>query len=965
MTAAAITFTPSDGAVGTNVTVNGTNFVSTNTILTFKFDGTTPVSTNCVGQAIAGGSWSGWFIVPTHAGGVVTVEATTDSDDVTNTFTIDAKIVLAPASGYVGNTGVQVTGTGFSASTNMSAFTFNGSGSVTNTVTSQVTDSNGGFVGTFTVPAAPKGLRACVATDLNAVTASANYTVAPKISIPQSHYPVGTAGVVVTGTGFSALTAITNLAYDSIAVPTETVTSQTTNANGGFAGTFTTPVHAKGLYTLIVADGAPDSASTNLTTDPSIATNATAVVGQTNIPVTGTGFTATDALVSVTVGGTNATFVATNVASNGSFATNYTMPVVPYGLQPVVVTTADDTAGTNITIVETVSLSADGKVGQVITVNGSGWTASGSMTNFTFAGSNAVTNTIVSTNIGADGTWSAHFTVPPKGQGTYALVFEDSGGVLMTMLAAFTVDSVITLNPGSGIVGTAITIQGSGFTNGDNVIVSFGGTNVTTSPSPLPVGSNSGFSGTFNALAHAAGAVTVEAKDAHTGDATNTFTIHPALVPNPNHAINGRPLTNVTGSGFTSGATIASIQVSGVAVTTNTVVGQVVASDGSWTGTFTVPLLVAGGASQEIEVADISDGTVTVPFTIDPSLPQPAPGVHNIVGTTGIVVRGAGFIAGAHITGLTLGGVTATTNAVGKVVGADGTWNATFTVPHVGLGAQVLEVTDNHPETVDGSFTVDPSITVFATNGVVGTTVTVTGTGFTASDTIGTFTFGGSTALTNTVFGASIDAYGNWSGTFVVPAHSKGTVSVVAGDTHTGSASVNFIVNPLIVLNPTSGLDGTNVTVTGTGFTAADPILTFTIGGITPATESCIGTVVASNGSWSGTFLVPPLPDGPQTVSAHTAHETVTAAFNESTTVVGIEMVTEDVLSDQGEVMWSVTHALSGVQLVTAPAFEDEKVVEYDNSGGATHTETMQVEETSDTNSPGSTITKKIVVQHS
>jgi hypothetical protein len=105
------------------------------------------------------------------------------------------------------------------------------------------------------------------------------------------------------------------------------------------------------------------------------------------------------------------------------------------------------------------------------------------------------------------------------------------------------------------------------------------------------------------------------------------------------------------------------------------------------------------------------------------------------------------------------------------------------------------------------------------TSGVIGTTVTITGTGFTGATAV---TFNGTAATDVTV-------NSDTSITAVVPTGATtGAIAVTAGGV-TGTSGTNFTVNAsptptITTFNPTTGAVGSTVTITGTGFTGASAV---------------------------------------------------------------------------------------------------------------------------------------------
>ena len=107
-----------------------------------------------------------------------------------------------------------------------------------------------------------------------------------------------------------------------------------------------------------------------------------------------------------------------------------------------------------------------------------------------------------------------------------------------------------------------------------------------------------------------------------------------------------------------------------------------------------------------------------------------------------VIVSGTGFAASSIITITYNGnGITyPTSNGVGSFA-------AMFAVPSSVPGIYTVQATDGSGNTAYASFTVTSGITLSPTSGVVGTTVTVSGSSFAASSTI-TIKFAGATQTT-------------------------------------------------------------------------------------------------------------------------------------------------------------------------------------------------------------------------
>ncbi len=152
----------------------------------------------------------------------------------------------------------------------------------------------------------------------------------------------------------------------------------------------------------------------------------------------------------------------------------------------------------------------------------------------------------------------------------------------------------------------------------------------------------------------------------------------------------------------------------------------------------------------------------------------------------------------------------------------------------------------------NSSFTVvpTPSITSLSpTTGPAGTSVTVTGTNFGATQGTGTLTFNGTQATTIT----------SWNATSIVAPVPTGatTGNVVVNASGVNSNGSNFTVIPtptITSLSPTSGAVAASVTITGTNFGATQGTSTVTFNG-----------TVATPGSWNATSIVVPVPTGATT----------------------------------------------------------------------------------------------------
>jgi len=244
-----ITVSPTSGAVGDTVTINGTGFAASSPI-TFYFD---DVSVGTATYTNLNGSFTNnTFTIPSTSRGSHTIKAQDASGNYAiATFTVAHKITITPTSGVSGIS-VTVSGTGFGANRPITIKYNNNL--VTTTPASITTDANGSFSASFTVLASIAGTYKVDATD-GTNTASANFVSTTDATISQttSEAAPGYVGMplTITGTGFKPNATVT-VTYTSDPVTLATVP---TDANGNFSVKVTIPPSAGGSHAITVTDG--------------------------------------------------------------------------------------------------------------------------------------------------------------------------------------------------------------------------------------------------------------------------------------------------------------------------------------------------------------------------------------------------------------------------------------------------------------------------------------------------------------------------------------------------------------------------------------------------------------------------------------------------------------------------------------------------------------------------------------
>lgn len=223
----------------------------------------------------------------------------------------------------------------------------------------------------------------------------------------------------------------------------------------------------------------------------------------------------------------------------------------------------------------------------------------------------------------------------------------------------------------------------------------------------------------------------------------------------------------------------------------------------------------------------------TPAFAVAPTVTAVNPPSGSPVGGYSVVVSGTNF-NNPTVSGVTVGGIN-----VGFTVNNDTT--LTITTMPAGSGTVDILVTNadgTSENTGADNFTYTQAPSISGLNPAIGpiaggTSVTITGVGFTGATSV---TFGGDSAVFSFTNDTTIVA--------TAPAHSAGTVDVVVTtplgpSDNTTADDYTYTAAPVVTgLSPTSGptAGGTSVTITGVSFTGATGV---TFGG-TPAVFSFI-----------------------------------------------------------------------------------------------------------------------------
>jgi hypothetical protein len=455
---------PTSGTVGTQVTINGSNFASSQSCCYVYFNGT--------GASV--NSWGSTQVVATVPSGattgpvsIVVTGAFGSNDNVIFTMPNPLVASLSPASGPVGAQ-VQVNGSGFGSTQGSSTVSFNGANAaVTSWSDSQILATVPNSTSTGPVKVTVGGVASNKGVDYNVPP--------PQITgISPASGGVGTQ-VTITGSNFQAQPT-TGYVYFNGSLAT-TVSWNNTQIVASISSGMTTggvKVDVNGVYSnqdFVFTIPNPVVAGFSPGGGP---------VG-TSVQINGSGFGATQGSSTVTFDGT--------AAAVSSWSDSQIVATAPSGAPtgPIFVTEAGiaarSTAYFNVSNINVNSVSPTaGPTGTQVTVSGVGFGSSQGSSTLSFNGTSA---TSIST-----WTDSQIVATVPSSSTTGPVKVVNSGASSNTTIN-FTVDNVVvtSVNPATAPAGTQAQINGSGFgsTQGSVTINNYSASVVNWSASQITV----------------------------------------------------------------------------------------------------------------------------------------------------------------------------------------------------------------------------------------------------------------------------------------------------------------------------------------------------------------------------------------------------------------------------------------------------------------------------------------------
>lgn len=444
------------------------------------------------------------------------------------------------------------------------------------------------------------------------------------VSLSISSGPPGTL-LTVTGSNYTANSTFTVIFANG------SVATGFVSASGTINTSFFVPVLPRGAYAVGISTNASDTNQSvpNFTVSPLLSLVTPIGGGGDLLGVSGKGMAASTTVTVYFDGVAMATVTSDTL---GSFSTSFTVPTTVAGLHSV--TAGDYTgvgSGVNFTVLPKLTISeASLTVNSTFTVTGTGFAASSPVT--FLLDDVDLTRTVNTNTVG--GFTMGNLSLPETTAGTHTLRVHDASSNSATV--TITVNPAVTVSPENGTAGTAITLNGKGFSANTPLRITWSGQTISTSPVTVTTDFKGSFTANLNALPGASTAYAVAASDG-TNLASASFVIKPTGSINPASGPVGAPVT-IKGQGFKASG--------GVTISYDNFLAASVSADATGNLSATIQVLPSGAGEHKITVTDQTN-TLTFQFrVVSTATLNPANGV---IGTD-VTVSGAGFAPSRPIT---------------------------------------------------------------------------------------------------------------------------------------------------------------------------------------------------------------------------------------------------------------------------------------------------------------------------
>ena len=472
---------PQSGIVGTKVTILGTGYDNGEQV---RIDfGTHPTITTII--ASPNGTFSTTFIVSTQQTGTTNIigKGNLSLQDAYNSFDIYPNIVfLAPGSGPVG-TEITISATGYRFAT-LIQLDFGTHPQIKAIPVGEIT-ANGTFSTTFIVDTQPIGTQfikpQIVAAEsyYNGRYAITEFIITPKIIVVNPSRGVVDTVVTVEGTGFAGGSSPEVIQIDF--GTHQTITTAMSSTNGTFSVTFTidtqpaltTMITATGLNSIITLSYALATSTFFIEAEITFITPTIDVVGGV-VTLIGEGYGSETVRIDF---GTHQTITTTIASENGTFSVTFIISTQEWGTKVVTAQgNASQNLDTTIFVIQSNIISIDrpeGHVDELLTIKGTGY-KNGDVLTIHFG----TKQTITTTAVGSNGTFSVSFIINPQPYGTKVItVLPESPAMVNTVI--FIIRTQINkVDPSSGPpsgteIPTIIVVNGDGFTAGETITIRY------------------------------------------------------------------------------------------------------------------------------------------------------------------------------------------------------------------------------------------------------------------------------------------------------------------------------------------------------------------------------------------------------------------------------------------------------------------------------------------------------------
>ncbi len=904
----AITATPSEVAQSGELTVSGTGFGAGEavTVTLPEKDGVGPITVPNV-QVGENGSFNATLIVPANyplGSADITAEGPVSDTAATTPIQIvasgPAAITADPAQVPQGAS-TTITGTGYGAgeALTVSLPAADPAAAVSLPVTA---NSAGQFSAVLTVPK-NHPVATGVTVSVNGPDHQAETPIdvtkgdwATTISLSPTTVPQNSAATV-SGTGFAAGESVTVTLPEKDGVgPVNATTTVTPDGTLAPVDLTVPQSYPLGAVTLSAAGSVSDTPATaEATVAPSGAPALSAVPA--SIPqgessqIAGTNFKAGENVTVTLPAATPANAVTLSATANsaGQFAVALTVPQNHPVASGIVISGTGDQASTAETTIDVTKGSWNTAVtatpvsvpqGIPTTIDGTGFAAGEEVTVTLPEAAGVGPVVIADVPVAADGSFSTPLTVPanyPQGPATVSVLGPVSDTPATVQLSVLPAGSPsISADPASVPQGGSTQLNGTNFTAGENVTLTLPAADpaseVTVNATADPAGNFSvalgvpmnhpvGASFPVNATGDQ-GAESATSLEVTKGTWTTAVTANPLDVPQGT-------ATTISGSGFAVGEKVTLTLPAKDGVGPVTVPDLLVAGDGSFSGSLTVPADYPQGTATLSAVGTVSDTPATVDLNVVPGGPASlSADPSSVAQGSSTIVNGTNYGPAEQITvsipaadPAEASSVTATANSAGK-------FTATLPIPQNHPVASGVIVSGNGPghqaettlEVTKGSWNTAVSATPFDVP--QNSPTTVSGSGFAVGEKVTLTLPAAGDAAAVVVPDVTVAADGSFSAALTVPAnYPQGNATInVAGPVSDTPANAGINVVPggpaALSATPVQVPQGTEVTLNGVNY-GGNEVVTVTLPAAAPAAAVTVPVTASSAGTFSVSLTVP------------------------------------------------------------------------------------------------------------